>query len=123
MQCARPVGAAIARHIEAAIAAGRPQRSLCRNPYDVAVAWIERDDADVLRVRQPNAPPRVTAVGALVDAIAEPDAPLTRVLAGPQPDRARVARIDLDNADGIRTGIVEDRAPRGACVRRLEHAA
>ena len=54
----------------------------------------------------------------LVDAVAVADAALAVVLAGADPDDARVLRVDRDAADRVGALAVEDRRPGGAGVRR-----
>ena len=56
-----PGGAAVDRAIEAAIAAGAPQRTLRRHPDNVGVARVDDDVADVLRLLEAHPGPRRSA--------------------------------------------------------------
>src|SRR5262249_40889469 len=93
-----PRRAAVRRLVEAALAAGRPERPLRGDVDDVRVARIDLDAADVLRRHQAHPLPRLARVGRLVDPVAEVRAALTQVLAGAEPDDARILRIDDDAA-------------------------
>ena len=70
-------------------------------------------------VLQPRVGPAPPAVQALVDAVAPADAPLARVLAGPEPDHVGVGGVDRDRAGGVRGVVVEDGRPGGAAVLGL----
>ena len=73
--------------------------------------------------RQAHVRPGLAAVGRLVDAVADRDAVARPRLAGADPDRLRVGRIDGDGADRLHRLLVEHRLERGAAVDRLPHAA
>ena len=119
-----PALAAVDGLVEAAVAAGGPQRALGGDPDDVGVPRID-DDACRCARNPPVRPvlPAGAAVDRLVDAVAVGDAALAVVLAGADPDRQRVVGIDGHAADRIRALTVEDRREGGAGVGRLPDAA
>src|SRR5207237_68863 len=78
---------------------------------------------DVLGVLEAHVRPGLAAVGAPVDAVAEPDTPLGLVLAGAKPDDVRVLRVEGDAPDRVRPVVIEDGAPGGAAVGRLPQPA
>ncbi|MFW6330035.1 MAG: hypothetical protein ACOC28_08030, partial [Alkalispirochaetaceae bacterium] len=57
-----PRRAAVGALVEAAVAAGTPQRPHGRHPDHVAVARVHLDLADVHRLLQPPVPPALAAV-------------------------------------------------------------
>ncbi len=111
-----PRPAAVRRLVDAAVAAGGPQRSLHRDVDDVGVARIDLDVADVLGRLEADARERLAAVGRLVEAVAIRRAARVRVLAGAEPDDVRVLRIDDDAAQVEGAAVVEHRSPRVAAV-------
>ncbi len=119
----RPVGAAVGRLVEAAIAARAPERPLGGDPDDVGVARVDQDPADVLRALQSDILPALAAVDRLVDAVAVGHRALRVVLAAADPDGERVVRIDRHRADRERPLAVEDRRPGGAGVLGRPDAA
>ena len=90
----RPGVAAVGGLVEAAIAAGRPQRAIGRDEHDVRIARIDDDAADVLGGLEPEVPPRAAGIVAAIDAVAVADAALVVGLAGADPDGAGVLAID-----------------------------
>ena len=121
LQHRRPRLATIGRLEEAALAAGRPQATHRRRVHHVRIARVNQDLADVFRGPQPGVRPGASAVQALVDAVAPPDAALAGVLAGAEPDDVGVGGIDGDRARGVRGVVVEDGRPGGAPVLGLPH--
>ena len=119
----RPGGAAIRRLVEPAFAAGRPERPFGGDVDDVRVARVDEDARDVLGLAQTHVRPRLAAVQALVDAVADADVAAADVLTRADPDRVRVGRVERDAADRVGGLAVEDRRPRRAGVLRLPHAA
>ncbi len=115
--------AAVGRLVEAAVAAGAPQRADGADVDDVGVARIDEDVLDVLGVLEPHARPRLAGIGRLVDAVAEADAALVVVLARAEPDDVGVLRIDDHRAERIRAVGLEDRRPGVAAVLRLPEVA
>ena len=115
-----PVGAPVGRLVEAAIAAGPPQRSLRGDPDGLAVARVEGDLADVFRLVEPHVLERSPGVAAPPDAVPVGHRPLAVVLAGSQPDDVRVGRIDHYRRGGIHRVVLEDRLPGGTAVRGLK---
>ena len=116
--------AAVGRLVEAALAAGRPQRALRGDVDDVRVARIDRRSCRCARTSsRPTLLPGLAGVGRLVDAVAEVRAALAGVLAGADPDDVRVLRIDDDAAEGERALLVEDGRERDAAVGRLPQPA
>ena len=109
--------------VEAAIAAGAPQRPVGRDEDDLRIARIDHDAADVLASLQADVPPRPAGIVAAIDAVAVADAALVVGFAGADPDRARVLRIDGDRADRIGALVLEDRREGDAGVGGLPHAA
>src|SRR5581483_1768897 len=109
--------------VEAAFAAGSPERSLGRDVDGVGVARIDDDFADMLGRLQAEDFPALAAVVGAIDAVAVADAPLAVVLAGADPDDVRILRIEDDRADGVRAFVVEDRRPGDAGVVGLPDAA
>ena len=118
-----PVLAAVGGAVQAALAAGGPHGPLGRHEHDVGVAWIDGDHADVLARLEPHVLPARAAVAAAIDARAEAEVAAGGVLAGAEPDRVRVARIERDAADGIGILLVEDRRPGGAGILGLPDVA
>ncbi len=119
----RPGLAAVRRLVEAAVAAGRPERALRRDVDGVAVLRVDQDPADVLGALEPHVLPALAAVLALVDAVAVADAALRVVLAAAHPDDARVPGVDRDAADRGGALAVEDRRPAGAGILGAPDAA
>src|ERR1700724_1369679 len=115
--------AAVGGLVDAAVAAGRPQRPLGGDVDDVGVARIDHDAGDVLRALEAEVLPVPAAVGRPVDAVAVGDAALAVVLAGADPDDQRVVGVDGDAADRVGALAVEDRLEGGAGVDGLPHAA
>ena len=77
----------------------------------------------MLGVLEADVLPGLAAVDRPVDAVAVGDAALAVVLAGADPDRERVLRVERDAADRVRALAVEDRRPGRARVGRLPDAA
>src|SRR5262249_53755864 len=75
--------------VQPAVAAGPPQRPLGGDVDGVAVARVDDDLADVLRLLQPDLLPAGAAVDRLVQPVAVADAALAVVLAGADPDGVR----------------------------------
>ena len=123
VQDLRPVGAAVGRLVETAIAAGRPQRPVRRDVDDLRIARIDHDAADVLRILQPEVPPRAPGIVAAIHAVAVADAALVVRLAGADPNRARVLAIDRDGADRIGALVLHDGREGRAGVGGLPHPA
>ena len=119
----RPGLAAVGRLVEAAVAAGRPERALRRDVDGVRVLRVDQDLADVLGALEADVLPALAAVLALVDAVAVADAALAVVLAGADPDDVRVLRVDRDAADRVGALAVEDGRPGGPGVLGLPDAA
>ncbi len=119
----RPGLAAVGRLVDAAVAAGAPQRAVGRDVDDVRVAGIYGDRADVLGGLEADVGPGGAAVHGLVDAVAVGDAALVVVLARADPDDVRVRGIEDDAADGIGALGVEDRGEGRPGVHRLPDAA
>src|SRR5205823_1748508 len=97
--------------VQTTVAARPPQRPLGGDEDDVGVARVEDDLADVFGSLQSDALPALAAVERLVHAVAVADGALAVLLAGTDPDRVGVFRIERDVADGIRPLIVEHRRP------------
>src|SRR4029079_19154243 len=114
-----PRAAAIGRLVETAIAARRPERTLRRDPDDVAVPRIDRHATDLLRPFEADALPGSAGIRALEHAFAGAGAAQVRFLARREPDHARVLRIDEHTTHRIRAVVVEDRRERETAVRRL----
>ena len=110
--------------IDAAIAAAAPQAAERRHVDDVVIDRVDDDAGDVPRVAQAHVPPRLAAVGGLVDAIAPRAALAVVVLAAADPHRVGVVGVDRDVADRHHViQIVEVHGPRGAVIHRLPQAA
>ena len=118
-----PVAAAIARLVEASLAARGPQRALHRRKNHVRVARVDAYHADVFGPGQTQVVPVFAAVATAVDACAVGDVPPADVFTGADPDRMRIVRIDRDAADRIGVFVVEDRRPGRAAVDGLPDAA
>ena len=114
---------AVGRLVEAAVAAGRPERALRRDVDDVRVLRVDHDLPDVLGGLEAHVLPALAAVLALVDAVAVADAALRVVLAGAHPDDVRVRRVDRDAADRVGPLAVEDGRPGRPAVLGLPDAA
>ena len=67
--------------------------------------------------------PGAAGIVGAIDTVPVPDAALRIVLAGADPQRGRVPRIERDRADRVRSLPVKDRSPRGAAILGLPHAA
>ena len=115
--------AAVGRLVESAIAALLPERPLRRDVDRVRIARVDQDFADVFAGLEADIPPRLPAVGALVNAVAVADAALAVVLARADPEHTRVLGVHRDAADRIRALVVEHRRPGGAGVGGLPDAA
>jgi hypothetical protein len=120
---ALPGCAAVGGLVDTAVAAGSPQGPHGRDVDDVGVLRMHLDAADVLGFTEPHVLPRLAAVHALVDAVAERHRALGVVLPGANPDRIGVRRIDGHAADGVRALRVEDRLPRRSGVVGLPQTA
>ncbi len=114
---------AVRRLVEAAVAAGAPERALRGDVDDVRVLRVDEDLADVLGGLQADVLPALAAVLALVDAVAVADAPLRVVLPRAHPHDVRVAGVDRHAADRVGALAVEDRRPGRAAVVGPPHAA
>ena len=90
---------------------------------DIAVARVDKDLPDVLRVGETEVLPCLPAVAAAVDAVPPADVAPADVLSGPHPDHVRIVGIDRHVADRVHGLVLEDRVPRHARVRRLPHSA
>ena len=97
----RPALAAIGTSVEAAIAAFAPERPLGGHEDVIRVDRIDPDLADVGGVFEPHVPPGFAAIRGLVDAIAVGDGTLCVVLAGADPHREWIVRVEHYNADGV----------------------
>ena len=118
---ALPRLAAVRGAVEPALAALGPQRPLRRDEDLARVVGVHRDHADVPRRLQSHVRERAPAVDRLVDAVAVAHRALAVVLAGADPKREVVVRVERDRADRIRAVVVEDRRPGGPGVGRLPH--
>src|SRR5207302_1158493 len=98
------------------------QRSLGGDVDDAGVARVEEDLADVLGLFQADLLPALAAVKGLVDAVAVADRALAVVLAGADPDDARVLGVEGDIADRVGALVVEDGGPGDAGVGGLPDA-
>src|SRR5262245_10993840 len=114
--------AAVGRLVEATVAAGRPERSLCGDIHRIAILRIDDDAPDMFGGFQADVGPRSATVLALVDTVAVGDRPLRIPLAGANPDDARTLRIDGDPSDRERTLCVAHRLKRRAAVHRFPDA-
>ena len=111
-----PALAAVGGLVQSAVAAIGPERTLRRDVYHIAVARIDHDSRDVLRLLNPHLLPGATGVVGSIDAVAIRDAALRIVFAGADPDRRGVLRVQHHCTDGERTLSVKDRCPGGATV-------
>jgi hypothetical protein len=123
VQDALPGVTAVGGLVQAAVAAGAPEWALGRDVDHVGVARIDGDAADVLGFGQADVGPALTAVQALVDAVAKGHRALRVVLARTDPDHIGVVGVHPDGSNGVQTLTVEDRGPGGAGVFCLPHAA
>jgi len=117
-----PGPAAVGRFVKTAIAAGSPERTLCGDVDDVAIARIDDDAPDMFGALQTNLLPRFAGVDRLVNAVTVADAALAVVFARTDPHHFRIARIERDDTDRIGTVAVEDRLPRRTAVLGLPDA-
>ena len=115
--------AGIGRFIEAAVAAGSPERAFCRHIHHFAIAGINHNPSDVLGFFQPHILPGLAAVFRAVHAVAVSNAALAVALAGAHPYDGGVVGIECDPAHGVRAFPVENRSPGGAVIHRLPHSA
>ena len=67
----------------------------------IRVCRIDPDLTDVGGVFEPHVPPGLAAIRGLVDAIAVGDRALRVVLAGADPHREWIVRVERYNADGV----------------------
>src|ERR1035438_1339500 len=84
----------------------RPAATSCRRSPTTAPVWIRKLCARSFSL---SSLPR-TGVGAFVNAVAIADGALRLVLAGAQPDRIGVVRIDGDAAERVGAAVIEDRS-------------
>ena len=115
-----PGGAAVDRLVEAAVSAGPPQRPLRRDEDGVAVARVDHDLADVLRLVEPQVLEGSSGVAAPPDPVAVAHRALAVVLAGAEPEHVGIRGIDHDRRGRIHRVVLEDRLPGGSPVRGLE---
>src|SRR5205807_1251799 len=119
----RPGLAAVARAIDAAVAAVAPQFAGRAGIDDLGILRMHDDARDPLRFRQSHVGPGFAAVGRFVDTVADRDGIARPALAGADPDGPRIRRIDGDRADRLNGLLVEDRLEARAAVGALPHAA
>ena len=120
---ARPRRAAVRGLVEPPVSAGAPQRALCGDEHDVPVLRMHEDPPDVLGSFEPHALPCSSAVHGLVHAVAVGHAALGVVLTGAHPHHVGVARVEGDDADGIRAFAAEHGLERRTVVHRLPHTS
>ena len=116
LQRARPGRAAVGGPVDAAIAARSPDRSLRGHVGDGRVRRVQRDPADVPAGPQSDVGPGLAGVGALVDAVAPPDALPVRPFPGADPEDGRVGLEQGDVAHRVHRLALEHRLPRDAGV-------
>src|SRR5262249_31476430 len=85
--------AAVGGFVEAAVAAGAPERTLRSDEDYVGIAGIDENPADVLALFESHVTPGFAAVVGAVDAVSIADAALGVVFAGADPDSRRIAWI------------------------------
>ena len=117
-----PALSAIDGLVQAALAAGGPQRSLRCNKDNVGVARIDPDHADVLGVLKTHSGPGCAAIETLIYTVSVAYVSATDVLAGTDPNDVGLARVDRDAADGVGALGVEYGRPRRPCVFGFPHA-
>ena len=108
--------AAVGRLVEAALAAGGPERSLRGDVDDVRVARIDDDLGDVLGLLEAHVRPALAAVEAAVDAVAVADVAAADVLAGADPDDVR-GRSDRSSRSRSSTSPGRRRSASRSCRR------
>src|SRR5262249_35931053 len=118
-----PGAGAVNGLVEAAVAAGRPQRALGGDVDDVGVARVDDDLGDVLGLLEADVLPALATVVGAVQPVAVADAALAVVLAGADPDDLGAFRVEGEGADGVGALVVEDGGPGGAGVDGLPDAA
>src|SRR5262249_42343947 len=123
LQDERPGLAAVGGLVEAAVGAVRPELARHAGVDDVAVLRMDENPHDALGLLEAHVGPGLAAVGGLVDAVADRDRVPGPRLAGADPHRLRVRRVDGDRADRLHRLLVEDRLESGAAVERLPDAA
>ena len=89
----------------------------------VGVAGIDGDLRNLLRVAQPQVPPRLAAVGGLVDAVAGGEVGPLQALAAAHVDDVGIRRGDRDGADRAGRLAVEDGRPGPAVIVGPPHAS
>ena len=118
-----PVAAAVGRLVDAASAAGTPERTGRRDVDDVVVGRIDDDPIDVPRVAQPHVREGRATVGGLVHALAPARGLAIVRLAGADPDEIRVRLRHRDVADRHEPLVLQERGPQSAVGRGLPDAA
>ncbi len=108
MEHAAPVLAAVRRLVDAAVAAGTPNRAIGSHPHDVGVAGVHGNHADVLRILEAHVGPGMAAVLRAVDAIAVGYGALVVVLARADPNGIGVAGVQGHAANGVGTFAVKN---------------
>src|SRR4029077_2676223 len=110
--------AAITRFVEAAVRRIAPQRARHRGVNCIAVSRINHDSRDTLRFLQASPRPRFTAIGRLIDSVANGNAVARPRLTASDPHIFRIFRIERDGADRLTALVVEYRAvPRPTIIR------
>src|SRR5205823_5246566 len=93
--------AAVGRPVDAPLLAVAPELAGDAGVDHVGVLRVHDDPRDPLRLGQARVRPRLAGVGGLVDAVADGDGVAGPGLAGTDPDRARIPRVDGDGSDRL----------------------
>ncbi len=118
-----PAAPAVARLVQPALRARRPQLAGDGDVDEVAVRRVRDDARDVAALAEADVRPRAAAVGRLVDAVAPPRALPVRRLAGADPDDVRVALEEAERADRVHALALEHGRQRDRVVGGLPDAA
>ena len=115
--------AAVGGAIQPSVGAIAPELAGDAGVHHVPVLRAHDDACNAFAVREPDVGPVLAAVGRFIDAVADRHAVARPTLAGADPNRVGVRRIQRDRADRLNRFLVEDGLERGAAVGRLPDSA
>ena len=108
--------AAIFRAVKPAVAARAPDGAFGCNEYQVGIARVNCDHADLTGFFQSHVFPGFAPVGGFIDPISVAECTLVVIFAGAGPDYVVVSRVHCQASDRIRSILVEDGLERIAVI-------